>query len=114
MWEMRRALALDRVPEGRTVVHFALSGVVKNARRRFWLLIAPSDAEVCFTDPGFGTDLIISADVRRLIDVWLGDATFAQSVRDGNIHVEGPRRLAEAFPTWLEPTPFAAQGLAGS
>ena len=33
--------------------------------------------------------------------VWMGDLTFADALRSGEIRLEGPRDLVRAFPMWL-------------
>jgi hypothetical protein len=34
--------------------------------------------------------------------VWYGDIPLARALDDGSIRLHGPRRLCEAFPSWLQ------------
>jgi hypothetical protein len=52
-------------------------------------------------------DVVVSADLRTLTRVWMGDVRLAEAVRAGLIRLEGPRSLVRAFPTWLTLSSFA-------
>jgi len=110
MWDMRRSIAMDRVPDRRTVVHFVFTDVPKTVPRRTWLVIDQPDVDVCYKDPGFDVDLIVTTPLKRLIEVWMGDLSFGESLRDGSMVIEGPRQLASKFPGWLQLSAFATVG----
>ncbi|MGZ5039405.1 MAG: winged helix-turn-helix transcriptional regulator [Usitatibacter sp.] len=109
MWNVRRRIALDRVPARRTVVRLKFGGVPVRYRgpRIFWLMLDRTQSELCIEDPGFEVDLHVEADLASLARVWLGDIAFENVVRSGKIRLTGPRKLAEAFPTWLKLSHFA-------
>jgi DNA-binding HxlR family transcriptional regulator len=107
MWDMRRSIDLDRVPDQRTVVHFVFTDVGSKVPRRTWLVFDKPDVDVCYKDPGYDLDLIVTTPLTRLIEVWMGDESFGASVRDGTVVIEGPRQLASQFPTWLKLSAFA-------
>ncbi|MGZ5037134.1 MAG: winged helix-turn-helix transcriptional regulator [Usitatibacter sp.] len=109
MWNVRRRIALDRVPARRTVVRLKFGGVPVRYRgpRIFWLMLDRTQSELCIEDPGFEVDLHVEADLASLARVWLGDIAFENVVRSGKIRITGPRKLAEAFPTWLKLSHFA-------
>jgi|SRR5919109_1428040 DNA-binding HxlR family transcriptional regulator len=108
MWDMRRSLDLDRVPDARTVVHFVFTDAPKTVPPRTWLVIDPPDVEVCYKDPGYEIDLVVTTPLRNLIEVWMGDASFGAYLRDGIIKIEGDRGLASRFPGWLRLSTFAS------
>jgi DNA-binding HxlR family transcriptional regulator len=103
MWNVRRRIALDRVPDGRTTVCFQYSGLPATYRgpRAFWLILERAGAELCISDPGVVVDLAVAADLSTMARVWLGDMSYEEGLRTTGIRVSGPRRLASAFPTWL-------------
>jgi DNA-binding HxlR family transcriptional regulator len=109
MWNVRRRIALDRVPAGRTVVCFEFSGVpAARGPRVFWLLLERAKAaELCVRDPGFDVDLYVQADVAAFSSVWLGDRTYGQALACGALRLSGPRNLARVFPSWLMLSRFA-------
>ena len=109
MWNVRRRIALDRLPAQRTVVRFDFGGVpAGRGPRIFWLLLEHArSAELCVRDPGFEVDLYVRADLAAFSRIWLGDLTYAQALASGAVHLNGPRTLARVFPSWLMLSRFA-------
>jgi DNA-binding HxlR family transcriptional regulator len=109
MWNVRRRIARDLLPEGRVVVCFRFSGVPAAYRGAhvFWLLLERDRVELCIEDPGFETDLQVEADLAAMVGVWLGDTSFEAALQAGAIRVMGPRTLVRAFPSWLMLSHFA-------
>ena len=101
MWDLRRRIAQDCLPEGRVTVQFDYRGVPPRQRRSFWLVLQRDDVDVCTKDPGFEVQLFVDADLANFTRVWLGDLTFAQAQLNGSIRLSGERRWARAFPSWL-------------
>ena len=58
-------------------------------------------------DPGFQVDVVVSADLRTLTRVWMGDLQLPDAARAGLIRLDGPPSLVRAFPTWLALSTFA-------
>jgi DNA-binding HxlR family transcriptional regulator len=109
MWNIRRRIVRDRLPDRRVVVTFLYRGLPATYRgaRQFWLLLERSDVDVCLTDPGFEVDLYIDADIAAMVEVWLGDTTFADAVRARTIIISGSPSLAKQFPSWLQLSHYA-------
>jgi DNA-binding HxlR family transcriptional regulator len=109
MWNVRRRIALDRLPPRRVVVRFKFSGVPVRYRgpRLFWLLLDRKQSDLCIEDPGFETDLYVDADLAAMAKIWLGDSTFEDTLRSGKVRLTGSRELAQAFPSWLMLSHFA-------
>ena len=109
MWNIRRRIARELLPERRVIVCFRFSGVPSSYRRprHFWLLLDRERIELCVEDPGFEIDLQVDADLAAMAGVWLGDMPFDTAVHSGAIRLSGPRALARAFPSWLMLSPFA-------
>jgi len=102
LWNMRRRLAVDRLPDRRVVVRFDFRGVpAGRGPTTAWLVVTRKDVDVCLKDPGHGVDLVVAADLGTFTRVWLGDVSFDQAVRSRRISLEGPRELVRAFPGWL-------------
>jgi hypothetical protein len=58
-------------------------------------------------DPGFESDLIVTADLKAMTKVWLGDLSFSAALRARAVVVHGPPKWARAFPGWLLLSGFA-------
>jgi hypothetical protein len=110
MWNIRRRIALERLPTRRVVARFKFSGIPATRRgyRTFWLLLERPQVDLCLHDPGFEVDLYVDADLATMARVWLGDVTFDSGVQAGNIRVSGQRDLERAFPSWLMLSKYAA------
>jgi DNA-binding HxlR family transcriptional regulator len=109
MWDIRRRVNTDRLPDRRVVVQFDFRAVPKTARSpaTFWLILEPRDVDVCLKHPGFEVDLFVDADLAALTKAWLGDVRLADTMRSGLVRVEGAKALVRAFPGWLALSGFA-------
>jgi len=99
MWWMHGRINRDLLPPRRVVVRFDFRRATKPC---IWLVLERSDVSVCPTDPGFDTDLIVTADISDLYRVWLGRTTLGRAIEDGLIQIDGPPALGRAFPRWLQ------------
>jgi len=104
MWSLRRHVVPARFPPGRTVLHFQLEGEPR-LRRYWWIVVQPCEEEevdVCRADPGHPVTLTVTARLRTLVEVLMGDATLAEALREGRLVMEGDRDLARRFETLVE------------
>jgi len=109
LWDIHRRLNVDRLPAERMVIRFDFRGIPKTSRgqKTWWLIVKRPDVDVCLKDPGFEVDLCVNADLRALTKVWMGDVQLTEMIRSRLIRIEGPRKLVQAFPTWLGLSGFA-------
>ena len=94
-------LKRDVLPNRRVVVQFEFPDE-PSSHRRFWFLIEHGDAELCYSRPGFETDLQVTARSRPFTLWHVGRLSWRDAVRTRAIRVTGPRSLARALPTWNE------------
>jgi DNA-binding HxlR family transcriptional regulator len=106
MWDMKRRVRPEEIPDRRVVVAFEFRDVTK-ARRRWWLVSEGSAVDLCVTDPGYEVDLLISTDLRTMTAVWVGDAKLGQAIESGKLEVQGPHQLSTKLGSWLGLSPFA-------
>ena len=109
MWNVRRRIDRERLPDQRVVVCFRFSGIPRTYRGPtvFWLILEKTAVEICVEDPGVEIDLVVDADLAVMTSVWLGDMPFEEALRSKDVRLIGPRRLTSAFPTWLMLSHFA-------
>lgn len=107
MWDMQRTVETDALPPYRVVVRFRFTDVDPKLPRVSWLILDGEDVDVCYRDPGFEVDLVVSGRLRVLIGAWMGDFPLTTAISRGDLRVEGPESLARAFPTWLRRSSFA-------
>ena len=110
MWNVRRRIAKDRLPERRVVAYFAYDGFPGTYRgpKEFWLILERPEPDVCLTDPGHEVELYVEADIGTMARVWLGDLSFADALKSAKVRVTGMPDLVRQFPGWLLLSPFAS------
>lgn len=109
MWDLRRRLDLERLPDTRTVVMFWFRDLAAK-RSRYWLQVERPEVELCLTNPGFALDLTVETTLRTMVEVWMGHRPPQEALKSGAIELKGPARLTRAFPKWLLLSHFAGEG----
>lgn len=105
MWALRRMVRVDRLPDERVVVCFRFH---REPDREYWLVLERPEVDLCLTDPGFGVDVDLLAEVEALARVCLGQLDFLRAVKSGQITLSGSPRCRRALAHWLGVTRFAA------
>jgi DNA-binding HxlR family transcriptional regulator len=100
---MARHVDRRRLPPNRTVVRFDF----RKPKRRFWMVLEPSEVSVCLQHPGFDVDLEVNADTATLYRVYLGRAELGGAIRAGQLTMSGPRALQRGFREWFTWSAFA-------
>jgi hypothetical protein len=103
LWKMHQRVDNRELPRRRTVVQFDLTG---RKGRRVWLVLVPGQVSSSLKPPGFVSDLVVHADVSVLYRVWAGFLDYDVALLRGEITVEGPPALIEAFPRWFMWSPL--------
>jgi DNA-binding HxlR family transcriptional regulator len=107
VWTMHRRIDTGAMPPGRTVIAILFPDA-RAHERRFWLVCAGGEVDVCLKPPGFETDLAVEASVRTLAEVWRGIKPLGPELRAGRIRLDGPSALRRAFPRWLRLSVYAS------
>ncbi len=108
LWDVRRYLRPGSLGDGRIVVQFEFP-LMPPRRRYYWVVDDGHEVDVCLTDPGMGVDVDISADLRALTGVWMGDQRFEDAASQGLIDVSGPRNLSREVPGWFGQHPVLSK-----
>ena len=98
LWWMRRRVCFDQITRRRVVIQFDFRG---GAQRTYWLLIEPAEASICLKHPGFDVDVIVSAEIKTLYQVWLGRVLFEDALRTHQVRLDGTPSDIQAFPRWF-------------
>lgn len=107
MWDMRRRIDLDQLPEEKICLKFEISEWTEGIRH-YWIICSREDVELCVTDPGHPVDLFITTDAQTLIRVWNGDLSLGTMIAQGRIDLHGPSKLVRLFPKLLQLNMFAS------
>ena len=85
MWAILNHLPPDKMPAQRRVARFEF----RDAKKRYWLVLRRNDPDICYTDPGYGDDLVLRADLEAVTRVYLGQLSLADARRCGLLEIEG-------------------------
>ncbi len=108
MWRILKHLHVDKLPLQRRVVRFEF----RDEKKRYWLVLRRDDPDLCYSDPGFGDDLVIRTDLEAITRVYLGQLRLADAQRSGLLDIDGPRELALGVAQWFPISGFAANARA--
>ena len=108
LWDVRRYLCPGRLGDGRIVVLFEFPAMPPR-KRFYWVVDDGREVDVCLTDPGLDVRVEISADLRALTAVWMGDQRFEDAARQGLIDVRGPRSYSSEVPGWFGQHPVLSK-----
>ncbi len=100
MWDMRRTVPVGSWPASRTVVAFELSDVTPKAAR-WWLCVSGGEADICDYDPGFDVTVTVTAELRTLTEIWRGDTSWQQAIKDEQVELTGSSTAVRSVPGWL-------------
>lgn len=97
LWWMRGRVRVEQLPEeyARLVVQFDFAGT---SYEHCWLVIKREDVSVCVKHPGFDVDVLVTADLPTLFQVWLGRIRYVEAQRSGGLCVETTPALERIFP----------------
>lgn len=98
MWWMRSRVRLERIPKDRFLIRYDFQ---HKRRETYWLLIEGGDASICLTDPGFETDILVTANLAAYFQVWMGRLDFEEAVQCGDVVVDAPPRWVRDFSSWF-------------
>lgn len=107
MWDLHRNVDPGLLPNRRTVVMFQFDDVP--ARERcWWLVLTPTEVDVCDVDPGHEVSAWVTGHLSDLVMIWRGDLSWSEAVRSGAVSIQGTESMRKAVPVWFPPSRFAA------
>jgi len=104
MWAVYSHLPPAALPARRHVVRFDFA----RPRRTYWLVLRRPDPDLCYSDPGFGDDLIVRGDLEALARIYLGELELRAAREAGLVELEGSREAVASMSRWFPRSSFAA------
>lgn len=99
VWDMRRRVHLERLPDRRVVARFDFSGA---SNETLWLILERPQPSACDFDPGFEVDVYVEADALELTRVWMGLHSWKAAMADGKVQFSGSMEYTRVFPDWFQ------------
>jgi DNA-binding HxlR family transcriptional regulator len=103
VWWMHTRLDTSGFPGKRHVIGLRFT----DDPRPYWVVNERGVPSVCRSDPGFGTDVTVTADVRSLYLVWMGRLPLHRAVHAGLVRFDGTGDLVQQMPRVLQLSPVA-------
>lgn len=102
---LERSVDPSKLAGTETVIKFRFSDLKE--QHDWWLVVANDTAQVCLKDPGRDINVYFDSSVRTLHDVWMGDRTYIDAMKSGDLSVQGDVALTRNIQSWLTPSTFA-------
>jgi DNA-binding HxlR family transcriptional regulator len=109
MWDVRKRITRDGLPEGEHVIHFELLDAPAEHRR--WWLVMGEEIDLCLRNPGQEVDLEIVSNLETMVNVWLGYTDVNHALGSKSLQCSGQRQLIRAFPRWFRSPYLAMQNV---
>ncbi len=104
MLYLERSIDRDKIKGLETIIKFRFSDLEE--QRDWWLVVNPEKSEVCLKDPGKDVDVYFNCNVKTLTDVWMGDRTYRDAIKAGDLMMDGDPALVRNVTAWLRPSVF--------
>jgi len=105
MLYLERSIDREKIKGQETVIKFRFTDL--SEQRDWWLVVKPEISEVCLKDPGRDVDVYFNCSVRTLSDIWMGDRSYRDALREGDLMMDGDPVLIRTVSTWLRSGIFA-------
>ena len=105
MFYLERSVDPSKLIGSETTIKFRFSDLKE--QQDWWLLVENDKAQVCLKDPGRDVNVYFNCSVRTMHDVWMGDRTYKEALKSGDLLVEGDLALTRNIQSWLKPSVFA-------
>lgn len=105
MFYLERSIDPSKLIGNQSVIQFKFKDLVE--QQNWWLLVKDQRVDLCMTDPGKDVDVFFFCTVRTMHDVWMGDRSYSEAIKSGDLVVEGEPALLRNIKSWLKPSIFA-------
>jgi len=105
MLYLERSIDREKIKGAETIIKFRFTDLAEQPD--WWMVVNQERSEVCLRDPGRDVDVYFRCAVRTLSEVWMGDRTYREAIKCGDLAIEGDAALTRNVTTWLRPGAFA-------
>lgn len=105
MFYLERSVEPSRLTGGNTVIKFRFNDL--SEQQNWWLLVESDKTQVCLKDPGRDVNVYFNCSLRTMHDVWMGDRSYREAVKSGDLVIEGEPALTRTVQSWLRSSIFA-------
>ena len=98
-------LAVDRLPRGRTVLHFRFTDV--ECSPEWYLVVEEGKVEYCDDKLMLDVDVYFTGSLKTVAEVWMGDRGLEEARDRGDLRIVGDQGLLRNLRQWLGLLPYA-------
>lgn len=106
MFYLERSIDPTKLIGDESVIRFKFTDLVEQCD--WWLLVKHDTVDLCLKDPGKDVDVYFTCTVRTMHDVWMGERTYRDAIKSGDLYVQGEPALTRNISAWLRPSVFGA------
>jgi DNA-binding HxlR family transcriptional regulator len=99
MWDIRRRIDTEQLPSKHCVLGFHFSD--QKRLRDWWLVVDDADVDLCTREPGRDADLHVVAELRTLVDVWMGNLSISAARNSQKLKLIGSSAVGRHFNKWF-------------
>lgn len=106
MFDIQRNFNATLLPDGETIICFIFTDL--KDYKKWWLLSTVDGVDICYEDPGKEVDVYVTADIRVITNVYMGDDDISKALKSGTLKVIGQSQLTRRFSKWFPRSQAAA------
>ena len=104
MLYLERSVDPSKLAGKESVIQFKFTDLTEQSD--YWLLVKNENIDLCLKDPGKDVDVYFTCTIRTMHDVWMGDRTYREAIKSGDLYVHGEPSLTRNIGAWLRPSIF--------
>ena len=104
MLYLERSIDPTKLIGKESVIQFKFDDLVE--QKDWWLLVKDERVDLCIVDPGKDVNVFFNCSLRTMHDVWMGDRSYNEAMKAGDLIVEGEPALIRNIRSWLRPSVF--------
>jgi DNA-binding HxlR family transcriptional regulator len=105
MTYLRRSIQTDKLPGREVIIKFQFSDLTKQPN--WWIVVNGGTIDICTMDPGREVDVYFTCTVKCLSDIWMGENSYKQEIRSGNLKLVGAKIFTKDVSQWMSNSIFA-------
>ena len=99
MLYLKRSIVPEKLVGNETVIHFQFTDIKKISR--WWIVAKRDNVDLCDSDPGKDVDVWFTTTVKTMVEIWMGDTTYRQAIRNGALKLVGAAALTRSVTDWM-------------
>ena len=99
MLYLKRSIVPEKLLGRETVIYFQFTDIKRYPD--WWIVVQPDEIDLCVNDPGKNVDVWFTTSVKTMVNIWMGDTTYRQAVRNGVLKLVGNSALIHNVTEWM-------------